>query len=113
MRTINSVTNYPIIRPLATYDKLDIIKISRQIDCFEISTKPFEDCCTVYVPKAPATNPKEDKCEAYERLFDYEALIKETVDNINTISITADSDLDISMLGLEVRDVLKELKKNK
>ncbi|MCR5112363.1 MAG: tRNA 4-thiouridine(8) synthase ThiI [Acholeplasmatales bacterium] len=110
MNTINSVTNYPILRPLCTYDKIDIINISKKIDCYDLSIKPFEDCCTVYVPKAPATAPKIDKAEQYEKLFDYETLVKEAVDNVNSISISADSDLDLPMLGLEVREVIAELR---
>lgn len=109
MRTINSVTNFPIIRPLCTYDKQDIITISKKIDCYELSIKPFEDCCTVYVPKAPATAPKMDKAENYEKSFDYATLVDEAVENTNTFNITVDSDLDFPSLGLEVREVFKEL----
>ena len=109
MNTINSVTNYPILRPLCTYDKQDIIKISKMIDCYDLSIKPFEDCCTVYVPKAPATAPKIDKAEAYERSFDYETLVNQAVENTKSITISSDSDLDLTMLGLEVREVLKNM----
>lgn len=109
MQTINSVTNFPILRPLCTYDKQDIIKISNKIDCYELSIKPFEDCCTVYVPKAPATAPKIDKAEAYEKAFDFETMVDEAVNNTNSISICTDSDLDLTMLGLEVREVLKNM----
>ena len=109
MQTINAVTNFPILRPLCTYDKQDIIKISRMIDCFELSIKPFEDCCTVYVPKAPATSPKIDKAEAYEKAFDFESLVEEAVENTNSITIDMNSDLDLPMLGLEVREVLNNL----
>ena len=109
MQTINAVTNFPILRPLCTYDKQDIIKISRMIDCFELSIKPFEDCCTVYVPKAPATSPKIDKAEAYEKAFDFEKLVDEAVENTNSITIDMNSDLDLPMLGLEVREVLNNL----
>lgn len=111
MNTINSVTNIPVIRPLCTYDKQDIIKISRMIDCYELSIKPFEDCCTVYVPKSPATAPRIVKCEEYEKAFDYETMVEEAVNNTNSIMIHADSDLDLSMIGLEVREVIAELKK--
>ena len=110
MNTINSVTNYPIIRPLCTYDKVDIINLSRKIDCYDLSIKPFEDCCTVYVPKAPATAPKIEKAVMYESTFNYEELVNKAVDNTNSISIDNDSDLDLSMLGLEVSEVFKELK---
>ena len=111
MNTINSVTSIPVLRPLCTYDKLDIIAISKKMECFDISIKPFEDCCTVYVPKAPATAPKIDKCEAFEKLFDYETLVNDAVEQTNSITIDVESDLDLSMLGLEVREVIAELKK--
>ena len=112
MNTINSVTNFPIIRPLATYDKQDIINISRKIDCYDISIKPFEDCCTVYVPKAPATAPKIDKAVSYESKFDYEKMVDWALENVNTFYIDVRKDLDLPSLGLEVREV-KELLKNK
>ncbi|MDE7213891.1 MAG: tRNA 4-thiouridine(8) synthase ThiI [Anaeroplasmataceae bacterium] len=111
MNTINSVTNMPVLRPLCTYDKLDIIAISKKMECFDISIKPFEDCCTVYVPKAPATAPKIDKCEVYEKAFDYESMVNDAVEHTNSITIDVDSELDLSMLGLEVREVIAELKK--
>ncbi len=112
MNTINSVTTMPILRPLCTYDKQDIIKISKKMNCFDISIKPFEDCCTVYVPKAPATAPKIDKCISFEKSFDYEKMVIDAVENTNSIMISANSDIDLSLLGLEVREVIKELKNN-
>ncbi|MBQ9448469.1 MAG: tRNA 4-thiouridine(8) synthase ThiI [Acholeplasmatales bacterium] len=111
MNTINSVTNMPIVRPLATTDKVDIISYSNKFGTFDISIKPFEDCCTVYVPKAPSTAPKLDKVERFESVFDFDSLIEETVKNTNTITISTDSDIDLAMHGLEVREVLKELSK--
>ncbi len=113
MNTINSVTNYPILRPLCTYDKVDIINISKKIDCYDLSIKPFEDCCTVYVPKAPATAPKIDKAEQYEKAFDYEDLVNKAVDNVNSICISADSDIDFPLMGLEVSEVIEMIKNNK
>ena len=113
MVTINSVTSYPILRPLCTYDKMDIINISKKIDCYDLSIKPFEDCCTVYVPKAPATAPKIEKAIMYEKTFDYEKMVDEAVENVNSIVISKDSDIDFSMLGLEVREVIKELNNKK
>lgn len=109
MQTINAVTSFPILRPLCTYDKQDIIKMSRKIDCYNLSIKPFEDCCTVYVPKAPATSPKLDKAIQYETAFDYEPMIDEAVEATNSIKIDMDSDLDLTFLGLEVREVLKKM----
>ncbi len=110
MNTINSVTNYPVLRPLCTYDKQDIITISKKIDCYDVSIKPFEDCCTVYLPKAPATAPKIEKAEHYETSFDYETMVDWAVEHTNSIMISSDSDLDLSILGLEVREVINDLK---
>ena len=106
MHTINSVTNIPVIRPLATYDKIDIIKIARKIDTYDISIRPFEDCCTVYVPKSPAIYPTIEKSEEYEKTFDFNQMVDEAVNNVKSIYIYSDSDLDLSLLGLEVRNVL-------
>ena len=106
MNTINSVTNVPVLRPVCTYDKNEIIKISRKIDTYDISIKPFEDCCTVYVPKSPATAPTIEHSVNYEKAFDYATLVEEAVNNVKTVSIDVDSDLDLSFLGLEVRNVL-------
>lgn len=116
MNTINSVTNYPILRPLCTYDKVDIIDISRKIDCYDISIKPFEDCCTVYVPKAPATAPKLDKAIAYESVFDFESLVNDAVNNTKSIAVDTNFEFDFTLMGLEVREVLDEIikiRKNK
>ena len=106
MNTINSVTNVPVIRPVVPYDKNEIIKISRMIDTYDISIKPFEDCCTVYVPKSPATAPTIEKSVLFEKSFDYESLVDLAVENVKTVTIDVNSDLDLSFLGLEVRNVL-------
>ena len=106
MHTINSVTNFPILRPVCTYDKNDIIKIARMIDTYDISIRPFEDCCTVYVPKNPATNPTIERSVEYEKRFDYETLVEEAVNNTKTINVSIDTNLELSLLGLEVRNVL-------
>ena len=111
MRCINSVTNLPVLRPLCTYDKVDIINLAYKFKTFDISIKPFEDCCTVYVPKNPTTNPKIDKAEHFESSFDYETLVNEAVEGIRTLKIKADSDFDFAALGLEVREVLDNLSK--
>lgn len=85
MSVINSVTNYPIIRPVACLDKLEIIDIAKKIGTYETSILPFEDCCTIFVPKHPVINPRLDKCLQYEN-FEYESLIKECIDNIEVIT---------------------------
>ena len=106
MNVINSVTNIPVLRPVCTYDKLDIIKISKKIDTFDISIKPFEDCCTVYVPKNPATKPNLEKCLKIEESFDYMDIINRIVDETKSINVRYDSDLDLPMLGLVVKSVI-------
>ena len=98
MYVINSVTNMPIIRPVACLDKLEIIDIARKIDTYETSILPFEDCCTVFVPKHPVINPKIDTCIIEEEKFDYNSMIDECIDSINTIKITSDDTSEFSDL---------------
>ena len=89
MYAINQVTNMPIIRPLATMDKLEIIDISRKINTYNISILPYEDCCTIFVPKNPVIKPEISKCLEYEASFDYKPLIEECVNNLEIITIEA------------------------
>lgn len=88
MHTINEVTNFPILRPLVAMDKQEIIKISRAIDTYDISIRPYEDCCTIFVPKSPKTKPKRDKVNQFEESFDYQSYIDEAVQNIETIVVS-------------------------
>ena len=88
MNVINNVTNYPVIRPVACLDKLEIMDIARKIDTYDISILPFEDCCTVFVPKHPVINPKLSLCEEMEERFNYQELINKCLKNIKTITIT-------------------------
>lgn len=85
INVINSVTNFPIIRPIACLDRIEIIDIAKKIGTYETSILPFEDCCTIFVPKHPVINPRLEKCLEYEN-FDYQSLIKECVDNIEIIT---------------------------
>lgn len=87
MNVINDVTNMPILRPLVTTDKLDIIELARKIDTYDISIRPFEDCCTIFAPKNPKTKPTLDKAVEYENKFDYKSLINEALENIEVIYI--------------------------
>lgn len=85
MKVVNEVTNIPIIRPLATYDKEDIIKIARKIKTYDISIRPYEDCCTVFVPEHPVIKPSIEEAKAQEDKCNLDCLIKEAVDNIEYI----------------------------
>ena len=87
MNVINSVTNMPVIRPVACFDKLEIIDIAKRIDTYDISILPYEDCCTVFVPKHPVINPDINKCLEMEGTFDYESLIDEIINNLLIIKI--------------------------
>ena len=86
INVINNVCDIPVIRPVACMDKLEIIDIAKKIGTYETSILPYEDCCTVFVPKHPVINPTLDKCELYEKSFDYETLIEEAINNIEVVS---------------------------
>ena len=98
MNVINSVTNLPVIRPVACFDKLEIMDIARNIDTYETSIIPYEDCCTVFVPKHPAINPKMGIAIAEENKFDYEPMLDNAVETLNTIKITSSEDNQFSDL---------------
>lgn len=87
MQVINNVTSFPMIRPLACFDKLEIIDVARKIDTYDISIRPFEDCCTIFTPKNPVTKPDLQTAINYENKFNYQELIDEIMKNINTITI--------------------------
>ncbi len=86
MVCINSVTNIPVIRPVACFDKLEIIDIAKKIDTYDTSILPYEDCCTIFVPKHPVINPKLDKCLEYEKNLDVLNLVNEAIENIIVVS---------------------------
>ncbi|MFC7786953.1 tRNA uracil 4-sulfurtransferase ThiI [Rossellomorea sp. GCM10028870] len=87
MQAINDVTNTPVLRPLIAMDKLEIIDIAQKIDTHDISILPYEDCCTIFTPPAPKTRPKKEKVEYYESFVDFDTLIKDAVDETETITI--------------------------
>lgn len=92
MRVINEVTNMPVIRPVACLDKLEIIDIAKKIDTYDISILPFEDCCTVFVPKHPVINPNLAECLRNEEKFDYNQMIDMAVSDTITMTITEKND---------------------
>ncbi|HEO6860996.1 TPA: tRNA 4-thiouridine(8) synthase ThiI, partial [Streptococcus agalactiae] len=87
MQAINAVTATPIIRPVVTMDKLEIIDIAQKIDTFDISIQPFEDCCTIFAPDRPKTNPKIKNTEQYEKRMDVEGLVERAVAGIMVTTI--------------------------
>lgn len=94
MQAINAVTNTPIIRPVVTMDKLEIIDIAQEIDTFDISIQPFEDCCTIFAPDRPKTNPKIKNAEQYEARMDVEGLVERAVAGIMITEITPQAEKD-------------------
>lgn len=87
MNVINQVTNMPVIRPVACLDKLEIINLAKKIDTYDISILPYEDCCTVFVPKHPVINPNLQECLNNEKNFDYEIMIENTINHVQTLVI--------------------------
>lgn len=93
-QTVESITvtnqmskSIPIFRPLISFDKIEISKISSDIDTYETSVLPYEDCCSVFLPDSPVTHPKLDKIIKNENLLDRESLIEDAIANIEIIDI--------------------------
>lgn len=85
LHAINAVTNTPVLRPLIAMDKLDIIETAQAIGTYDISIRPFEDCCTIFTPANPKTKPKLEKVEYYENFVSFDELIQEAVEKRETI----------------------------
>lgn len=88
MHAINAVTSYPVLRPLIMMDKSEIIKIAEEIGTYPISIRPFDDCCTIFVPNSPKTKPKKDKVEYYESHLDLTKELADLLDNIEVIKVS-------------------------
>lgn len=82
MAAINDVTSMPILRPLLSMDKTEIIKVAEDIDTYDLSILPYEDCCTIFTPPAPKTHPSLEKSRKYEGYIDVDGLMKEALDGI-------------------------------
>lgn len=98
MSVINNVTNMPVIRPVACLDKLEIIDIAKKINTYDISILPYEDCCTVFVPKHPVINPKIEDAIKNEEKFDFESMIEKAADDYYTIHINDKENSEFSEL---------------
>lgn len=81
LTAINDVTNTPILRPLIAFDKVDIIKIAKEIGTYETSIQPYEDCCTIFTPANPKTKPKVEKVKHFESFTEFDPLIERAVKN--------------------------------
>ena len=87
LATTNEVVQMPVFRPLIGFDKIDIMEYARKIGTYETSILPYEDCCTVFTPRHPATKPKMALIEKGEAALDQEALIRAAVDNAEIVEL--------------------------
>lgn len=87
LHVTNSVVDMPVFRPLIGMDKEEIVRTAREIDTFETSILPYEDCCTVFTPKHPTTKPKVERVIRSESVLDIESLIDEAVAGVETIVV--------------------------
>ncbi|HLS36077.1 MAG TPA: tRNA uracil 4-sulfurtransferase ThiI [Bacillota bacterium] len=92
MHTINEVTNYPVLRPLLAMDKEEIVNIAKEIDTYDISIRPYEDCCTVFVPKSPKTRPTREQLHAVEEGVDFKELIDKAIEETEMVTYTDEVD---------------------
>lgn len=84
----NAVVTLPVFRPLIGFDKEDIVSIAKKIDTYEISILPYEDCCTIFVPRHPETKPKLEYIQkSEEALTDIENMIEEAIKNSETVIV--------------------------
>lgn len=95
IQTIGEVTTLPVIRPLATFDKSEIIKIATDIGTYDISIRPYEDCCTVFVPKHPQIKPLNTKAQIEEQRFNFEEMITDAVNNTTRIVLKSNKHHDL------------------
>lgn len=79
---VNAVVDIPILRPLIGSDKLEIIDVAKQLGTFEISSRPADDCCTLFMPRSPETHARIKDCEAAEALVPIDAWVDEILDNL-------------------------------
>ena len=87
LNTTDSVVEMPVFRPLIGFDKSEIIEIARRIDTYELSSLPYEDCCTIFTPKHPATRPRKEKVAEAEAVLDLEGLIERALDQVEVVSV--------------------------
>lgn len=97
MRVINEVTSMPVLRPVACFDKLEIIDLAKKINTYDISILPYEDCCTVFVPKHPVINPSLEQAIKEEEKFNFSDMIDMAVEKVDTI-VVVDEEKEFSDL---------------
>ncbi|WP_147803387.1 tRNA uracil 4-sulfurtransferase ThiI [Alkalicoccus halolimnae] len=91
MYAINEVTSMPLLRPLITMDKLEVVDLAKKICTYETSILPYEDCCTIFLPPDAKTRPKLEKIQFYESFLEIDEYVNEAVSGIETIELTGKS----------------------
>lgn len=113
LKVVEAVTTLPILRPVITNDKQEIIRLAKEIQTFEISIRAFNDCCSIYVPKNPVTMPKIEDCEYQETKLNIVDLVEEAILNVNSIWIKSNNQLEIADYGFEVGEALAQYYRSK
>ncbi len=91
MNVTNSVVDLPVFRPVIAYDKEEIMDVARKIKTYETSILPYEDCCTVFLPKNPVIKPTIKRAQTLEQNLDIETLVRQAIDNDEIIEISSRS----------------------
>lgn len=108
IHTINQVVKTPIIRPLITMDKIEIISYAKEIGTYETSIRPFDDCCSLFVPRKPATKPSIKVSEKAESYMDIDELIEEALERTKLITVTPYSEVNVKdVLFTEIKDLTR------
>lgn len=94
MAVINEVTHAPILRPLISMDKTEIIELAEKIDTFDLAILPYEDCCTIFTPPKPRTKPKLKHVLEIEEKMDVEGLVQRAVAGIQMEEISENTNQD-------------------
>ncbi|ADU31496.1 tRNA uracil 4-sulfurtransferase ThiI [Evansella cellulosilytica] len=94
MHTINDVTNLPVLRPLVTMDKLEVIEIAKKIGTYELSILPFEDCCTIFLPPQSKTKPNKEKTIKFEQEMDVDFYVQDAIERMETVKISEKTNID-------------------
>ncbi len=108
MNTIESVVDMCVIRPLATYDKQDIVDLAKKIKTYDISIRPYEDCCTVFVPKHPQIKPRLDLTIKEENKLTFDELIDDAINNVQKITLRKNHHYDY--IASHLKDLTQDLK---
>lgn len=94
MHAINAVTNFPVLRPLLTLEKNEIVEMARRYGTYETSVLPYEDCCTIFKPKSPKTRPEVEKVEKFESKVDFAPMIEKALEGIECYSVNDTEEKD-------------------